>query len=166
LTDGAGGRAAARAWPILVTLLAAGCAAWAGLATWRESVALGAGILGALWTLPAIVPLHLLQLLLSARAWRGLFRAEPGLPGLAVFYRLRILREGIDSLLPVAQVGGEMVAAGRLARLGLGLGKAGASLVVDLTVEVMTQLVFLLLGLAFIESLALFTFAIIFAKVK
>ncbi len=65
--------------------------------------------------MPALVALHLTQLLISARAWQILL---PGPARLALCFRLRVVREGIDSLLPVAQIGGEVVGARLLAAGG------------------------------------------------
>jgi putative membrane protein len=108
--------------------------------------AAGAETVHVLWLLPALVALHLLQLLLSAQAWRILLPAPPA--GWGLFHRLRLVREGIDSLLPVAQVGGEVVGAQLLARTGLKLGLAAASVVVDVTLEFLSQIIFLVVGLA------------------
>ena len=47
--------------------------------------------------LPGLLALHLLQLFLSARSWQCVL--PPG-PALLRLYRLRITREGIDSMLP------------------------------------------------------------------
>ena len=132
-----------------VVLLAAGLVGftgWAVVSLGRGLLAIGFGALHALWLLPALVALHLLQLLLSARAWRWILPQD--LP-LRRLFRLRIIREGIDSLLPVAQVGGEVVGAHLLARdSAASLAQAGASVVVDVTLEFLTQLVFLLAGVA------------------
>ncbi len=103
-----------------------------------------------LWLLPALVALHLIQLLLSSQAWRILLPDPPA--GWAFFHRLRLVREGIDSLLPVAQVGGEVVGAQLLARAGLKLGLAAASVVVDVTLEFLSQIIFLMMGLALWSS--------------
>ena len=108
-------------------------------------LAVGADTLHALWLLPALVGLHLVQLSLSARAWGDLL--PDNVPKLRL-YRLRIIREGIDSLFPVAQVGGEVVGAQLLSRDGPKLAEAAASVVVDVTVEFLTQLMFLLIGVA------------------
>ncbi len=137
------------AWPVLLAVLVAGGLA-AGFAATRGWLALLARPLHqALWLLPLLVALHLGQLLLSALAWRGLLPGGSGAAGsIGACYRLRIVREGIDSLLPVAQVGGEIVGARLLARRGIALGRAAASVVVDVTVELLTQLLFLLGGLA------------------
>ena len=98
-----------------------------------------------MWLLPGLVALQLGQLLLSAIAWRALFTGLR--PGSGTFYRLRLIREGIDSLLPVAQVGGEIVGAGLLSQRGIAISQAGASVIVDVTLELLTQVVFLVAGL-------------------
>ncbi len=122
----------------------AGFAAWTVVSAWRGVLLAGASAVHALWLLPALVALHLLQLLLSARAWHLLL--PPGLALLRV-YRIRLVREGIDALLPVAQVGGEVEGARLLSPGGPSLAVSGASIVVDVTTEFLSQLVFLLAGL-------------------
>ena len=96
---------------LLAGLLVTGalaCVSWAIVRLWTEIVAAGADVVQALRTVPIIVALHLVQLLLPARAWRSLFvRVRLGL---AAFFRLRLIREGMNSLLPVAHVGGEVIA--------------------------------------------------------
>ncbi len=102
-------------------------------------------VMRALWVVPGLVALHLGQLLLAGVAWRCLFAGSG--PGAAIFYRLRIIREGIDSLLPVAQIGGEIVGARLLSQYGIAPSRAGASVIVDVTIEFLTQVAFLLAGL-------------------
>ncbi len=60
---------------------------------------------------------------------------------------LRWIREGVNNLLPVAQIGGEFVAARLLQRRGVPLAPAIAGTVADLTMEMVTQIAFTLLGL-------------------
>jgi putative membrane protein len=105
--------------------------------SWRGLLAVADGIGQAAPLLPALVGLHLGQLWLSSVCWRVLFGG--GVPGVGVFYRLRIIREGIDSLLPVAQVGGEVVGTRLLARTGVPTARAAASVIVDVTLELLTQ---------------------------
>ena len=159
-----------------------GFAVWALVSVQGTAAAVRADLARAAWLLPWLVALHLGQLLLSATAWRGLLpsrslpasllpasllpasllpahpsvhsSAGPGArPSLALFWRLRVVREGIDSLLPVAQVGGEIVAARLLARLGVSAPLAGASIVVDVTLELLTQVGFLAAGLLALATL-------------
>ncbi len=143
-----GGARGRRVFWLLVVWLAA-VAVGAAIFTHLDMAARVAGLIRrALWLLPLLVAWHLGQLFLAALGWRCLPAAPPC--GLAAFWRLRIVREGIDSLLPVAQVGGEMVGSRLLARRGMTLGSAGASVVVDVGLEVSTQLLFLLAGLTWL----------------
>ncbi|MDA8248926.1 MAG: lysylphosphatidylglycerol synthase domain-containing protein [Rhodospirillales bacterium] len=138
-------QSSAAGWSIAITALAVGGAALAAVSA-GSSVANVGGALRALWILPGLVGLHLTQLLLAGLGWRSLFTGTRA--SVAVFYRLRVIREGIDSLLPVAQIGGEIVGARLLARHQVAPGEAGASVIVDVTIELMTQILFLLAGLA------------------
>jgi putative membrane protein len=116
---------------------------------WDEVVSVGIG-------LPAIMLVHLVQLGFCALAWSSLLpasNAERHASASYLFF-LRWIRESIDSLLPVAQVGGEVAAARILARHGLDLPVAGASIIADVTIETLTQAVFTLIGLALIFTLA------------
>ena len=123
----------------------AGFAAWAVVSTWRSVAQIGTYALHAFWLLPALIGLSLFQLWLSARAWHSLL---PSGGYAASLFSLRVVREGIDSLLPVAQMGGEAVGAQLLARRGPTLAISAASVVVDTTLEFLTQLGFLLIGLS------------------
>ena len=143
-TDGAWPRSTF-AWSLAIAAVASG-GVILGLTSYRDTFAkAGTGLVQALWILPGLVCLHLVQLLLSGVAWRSLFAGSR--PPLATFYRLRIIREGIDSLLPVAQVGGEIVGARLLSRHDVAPSRAAASVIVDVTIELLTQLGFLVMGL-------------------
>lgn len=99
------------------------------------------------WGLALVCLLHLPPLVLSGLAWQAILgRLWPRAPW--VFVRARWTREAVSTLLPVAQVGGEMVGARLLTLQGASGSVAGASVVVDLTLEVLTQFVFTVLGLA------------------
>jgi putative membrane protein len=111
---------------------------------WRVLELVGhAGWLG----LAAVVLFHILQMLLSAAAWRTLAGLTSPRPGLGSYLTLRWIREAVNNLLPVAQIGGEFVGARLLHRRGVGLSTAVAGAVGDLTVELVTQIAFTLLGL-------------------
>jgi putative membrane protein len=93
-----------------------------------------------------IVAFHLLQLWPTALAWRVLM--PNGAPSRELLTLLRMIREGINNLLPVAGIGGPVVAVRLLSRRGMAPADAVAATVVDITVELVTQIVFTLLGLA------------------
>jgi putative membrane protein len=108
--------------------------------------------IGLVW----IIGVHLAQTAFCALAWRELVKQgrESGQMPYAELFLLRWIRESINGLLPVVQVGGELAAARLLARQGVALPFAGASIIADVTVETLAQLVFTLLGLALIFTLA------------
>jgi putative membrane protein len=122
------------------------------ISAWRQVLAAGMGVILALWTLPLLVLLHLTQLTISAVSWRALF---PRLPAsVPRFFSLRLIREAVNSLLPVAHVGGEVVGARLLTRYGVIMPQAAASVIVDVTMEVLSQFAFLLAGIAVLALVA------------
>jgi putative membrane protein len=133
-------------WPVLVAIGVIGSLAFAIVTNFGTVRSVADLLRRALWLLPWMVALHLGELFCSGLAWRALLPATR-VP-LVTFWRLRIAREGIDSLLPVAQVGGEIVGAQLLARRGTPLARSAASVIVDITLELLTLLGFMLIGLA------------------
>ncbi|WP_237476786.1 flippase-like domain-containing protein [Lichenibacterium dinghuense] len=65
---------------------------------------------------------------------------------------LRWVRESVNALLPVAQVGGEVVGARLLTFWGVPKSLAAASVLVDLLAQTATQFVFTLIGLALLAG--------------
>jgi hypothetical protein len=106
-----------------------------------------AGVLAALAALgvwfPLAIAFHGVPLLLDVVAWQRLFAAPPRLSAL---FRIRWIAEGMNGLFPVPHLG-EFLRA-QLARRITHTGEAGASVVVDLTLGVATQLLFAAFGLA------------------
>lgn len=97
------------------------------------------------WWLVPITLLHVVPLVFSALSWRELISAASR-PNVFTAIWIRWIRESINSLLPVASVGGD-VASFRLANLrGVPAREAAASMVVDTTLGVMTQLIFVMSG--------------------
>jgi putative membrane protein len=113
-----------------------------------EGVADVLGTLAALgWGFVPVFAVHLVQLLCSALGWRPLVPSPWPRP-LGLLTVFRWIREAINGLLPVAHIGGEIVGARLLALRGARGDIAGASVVLDVTVEVVTQLLFTLAGIA------------------
>jgi len=90
---------------------------------------------------------HFFPLLLDSIAWRPLLFRSDKQPGLPQLFRIRWIGESINSLLPAAQIGGDFVRARMLTRLEVPGPVAGASVVTELTVSVITQVVFTLMGI-------------------
>jgi putative membrane protein len=90
---------------------------------------------------------HLVPMLGDALGWRALFgpAVRPG-PALMLFARW--VGESVNGLLPVLQVGGNVAKARVLVRRGIPGAVAGATVVVDMTLVIATQVVFTLVGIA------------------
>jgi putative membrane protein len=98
------------------------------------------------WLLPITI-YHLVPMFFSALSWRELLPVSSR-PNVFTVTWIRWIRESINSLLPVASVGGDFASA-RLAHLrGVPGAQAAASMVVDTTVGVVTQLIFVIAGVA------------------
>lgn len=118
-----------------------------GLVSWFGAKTIGREVWQAGWAIPATVVLHVVQLWLSAAAWR----LTVGKP--AVTLRIRWIRESVNSLLPVAQLGGNLVAIRLLMQRGISGALAGAGTTLDLTIEALTQFLFTIAGIAAIGAM-------------
>jgi len=98
------------------------------------------------WLLP-ITAYHIVPMLFSALSWRELLPPATR-PDVVSITWIRWIRESINSLLPVANIGGD-IASARLAHLrGIPGPQAAASMVVDTTVGAVTQMAFVITGVA------------------
>jgi putative membrane protein len=77
----------------------------------------------------------------------------PKWPGTRVFIGLRYIRDAINTLIPFAVVGGDVVGARLLAHYGVAASAAIASVLVDIFLQVVCLTVFLLAGLGIVASL-------------
>ncbi len=103
------------------------------------------------WGLVPIALFHAVPLALSSFSWRDLYPRSHSL-GTGTMILFRWIRESINGLLPVGGVGGDFVVV-RLSYLeGVPGASAAAAMVVDLTLGVITQLVFVMVGLALFVS--------------
>jgi putative membrane protein len=97
---------------------------------------------------PAILAVLAVRIGVTALAGLGWYVLVPPVaaPALHVCVSLRFVREAINVLLPVAQIGGEIVGARLLALRGTPAPIAAASVVSDVLVQVVTQFLFTVLG--------------------
>jgi putative membrane protein len=133
-------------WSSLVTL-AVGLAVAAFLFAWNDPAEIVRLVAGAGWGLPVVIALRLPQLLASAIAW-GVLIDAPGRPGLGALFRLRWIRDAVNAVLPVAQVGGDVVRARLLIRRGVAAVPATVGVTVDVATELAAQFAFAVIGLA------------------
>ena len=124
------------------------------LVAWVGARAIGAQVLLAAWAIPPILALHAAQLWLSALAWRRSSGTGPDLPGQGTWLLIRWVREAVNALLPVAQVGGAFVGVRLLTQRGVSSVLAGAGTTLDMTVEALGQLLFTLAGLVALAAIS------------
>lgn len=103
------------------------------------------------WGIVPIVAAHGIPLLLDVVAWRLLFPKSA--PAFAALSGARWIGEGFNNLLPVMQIGGDLVRARVATFAGASAADATASVVADVTLGTLTQVVFTLLGVALLASL-------------
>lgn len=91
------------------------------------------------WGIAIVVLLHVPQIFVSGMGWRSLLDRRESVP---FTFGLRWIRESVNSLLPVAQLGGDVVRARMLARHGPPFAYGVAVSMVDLAMETVTQAIF------------------------
>ena len=126
--------------------LGIGTLAVTGLIGWFGASAIGREVLVAVWVVPPIVVLHAGQLWLSAIAWRIVIGEDR--PKTGRYLRIRWIREAVNSMLPVAQLGGNLVGIRLLMQRGISGPLASAGTIIDVTVEAITQFLFTAAGIA------------------
>ncbi|KUY52089.1 lysylphosphatidylglycerol synthase domain-containing protein [Burkholderia sp. RF2-non_BP3] len=92
---------------------------------------------------------HILPMLANAWDWRMLIRG-PRRPSFATMLKLVWIRESINGLLPVARIGGEIVSFSLLRQAGVRPATAVASLVADMQLTLISQLVFALVAIGYV----------------
>ena len=118
----------------------------AGLIAANDVDQVAAAVALAGWSIGLIGLAHLGTLLADTLGWRALLRPQQQ-PPLRLMVVQRWIGSSVNGLLPVAQIGGEFVRARLLTRAGICGPVAGASVVVDVTTGLVTQVVFILLGI-------------------
>jgi putative membrane protein len=112
---------------------------------WRQ---IGDAALVAGWRgLAALTAIYFVCLLISALAWRVVIIDAPPNTILTCLWG-RWLRESVGNLLALLPTAGEIAGARELTLRGVPPGMAGASTIVDLTLELVSQIVFTVFGLA------------------
>jgi putative membrane protein len=130
---------------------ASGCAT-IGMILWT-----GAGtVLGALeltgWAIFSVVVLRGIAVSAAGIGWFFLFPAGFR-PTAWTCVLIRFLREGANALLPITQIGGEVIGARALTLRGTAASLSAASVIVDVLVQAVTQFLFAAVGLATLASM-------------
>jgi putative membrane protein len=95
----------------------------------------------------AMCAAHLAAQVICGFSWRVL-AVEVPCHAATAFVWARWLRDSVGNILAIVPAAGELVAARELTFHGVGLGTAGATTIVDLTAEILSQLLFTLLGVS------------------
>jgi putative membrane protein len=140
------GEAAVIRWSLFVAI-AIGVAGFVALLLINGFGEILHGVVVIGWGLALIVVIRLGALSIAGLAWGAVFGRLTHRPA-ALLIRLRIVREAINCLLPVAQIGGDLIGGRLLAHTGVTPGLAMAGILVDVLVQTMTQGLFALIGLA------------------
>jgi putative membrane protein len=121
--------------------------AWQGVDAVLGSLAVGG------WKLLGMIPLYGPPLLAGVFAWWVLF--PPGSrPGFAAVLHAGRIAAAVNSLLPVAQVGGEVAKAHLIAGKGVPGPLTGAASVVDKTAQAVAQMLAALVGIVLLAGVA------------
>jgi putative membrane protein len=103
---------------------------------------IGQTLLGVRWWILLVVAVHLPQSVAATLGWRELL-GRPA-PGVWFLYRVRWIRDSVNSLLPVARVGGDFIRIRLLAARGMSVTAAAASTIADISLELASQIIFTL----------------------
>ncbi len=98
------------------------------------------------WQAVIVVAAHLPVTFLATVGWQVLLPPDRR-PPLSFLFRVRLIKEAVNALLPVAQVGGDVVRAKLSVRNGLTLAEATASCVVDVLAGTVGLVLFVLTSL-------------------
>ena len=116
------------------------------LVAWRGVEEVAGTIAVAGWGIPLLAIFYLPRVALQGAAWRLLF--APGRePGYGAAIRGIWIGQSVNGMLPVATIGGEVVKARLMMQWGVRGAAAGASVVVDKTVQAVNVLMQALVGI-------------------
>ncbi len=136
---------------LVVFLTLAGMAVSIGTVFHEGAEAVMAELGTAGWLLLLLVPLHVVAIALDAVGWKRLLLTHRP-PGLAYLTWAAVIRESIDGLLPVARMGGGVAGMDLLCAQSVPLPVSAASVVAELTVTLITQALFVLVGVVLLVT--------------
>ena len=105
------------------------------------------------WGFLAILAVRAMTVVVNAAAWRCLVPRE-NRPPFASFVGLRWIGEAINTTLPVAQIGGDVVRARLLQQRIVNPARGAASVAVDFSVTIIAEILFTVLGFVLLAWLS------------
>jgi putative membrane protein len=135
-----------------VVVWCVGIAACIALAVWSGLSEVGSAVASVGWGMLGLALVRAATVSIAGAGWWLLFPADRPLRlGTAIL--LRFIREGINSLLPLTQVGGDIISARLLTFWGVPGSLGAASLIVDVLMQAATQFLFAALGIMTLVAL-------------
>ena len=137
--------------PAAILFALCGLAGVTALVVWQGAGAVLEATLAIGWGLVLVIVYEAVPIVVDARAWGYLIDAgeRPSWPAMV---RARWLRQSVNQLLPAVPVGGQVVGARLLSFSGVPGARAGASVVIDVSLGAATQMLFVLIGVAVLVS--------------
>ncbi|TDR94490.1 putative membrane protein [Enterovirga rhinocerotis] len=124
----------------------AGIALFGGLVAYSGLGDVGSAVAAAGWATLFVVLIRAVVISGCGLSWHLLFPPEHRLP-VWVAIGLRFVREGVNTLLPVAMVGGDVVGARLATFWRVNLSVAGATTIADVAIQAATSAAFAILGI-------------------
>jgi putative membrane protein len=129
-----------------------GIAAVIAITAWSGLEAVGHAVASVGWGILFVVVVRGVAVAVAGAGWWLIFPLQTR-PRLQICVLLRFVREATNVLLPMAQVGGDVIGAGLLRLYGVPGSLAAASVIVDVLLQAATQFVFAIVGLLLLIAL-------------
>ena len=129
-----------------------GIAAVIAITAWSGLEAVGHAVASVGWGILLVVVVRGVTVAVAGAGWWLIFPPQTR-PRLRICVLLRFVREATNVLLPMAQVGGDVIGAGLLRLYGVPGSLAAASVIVDVLLQAATQFVFAIVGLLLLIAL-------------
>jgi putative membrane protein len=129
-----------------------GLAALGAFTTWSGLDAVAHAVARVGWGILLVVMVRSVTVSLAGMGWWLLFPSKTR-PQFRTCVVLRFIREATNVLLPMAQIGGDLIGAGLLTRYAVPGALAAASVIVDVLLQAATQFLFAIVGLLVLVAL-------------
>ena len=129
-----------------------GIAALVAVTIWSGLDAVGHAVANVGWGIFLVVMVRGVTVSVAGMGWWLLFPSKMR-PQFQTCISLRFIREAINVLLPMAQIGGDLIGTGLLTLYGVQVALAAASVIVDVLLQAATQFVFAMIGLVSLIAL-------------
>jgi len=139
-------------WNIAIGLIG-GSALFTALIVWYGASDILAAVVAVGWGIALVSAFRFALLIFDTLSWQAVLPRD-GREPLGRLFWIRWIADSVNTLLPVARIGGEFLRALLIYRRGVDGSQAGASVMVDVTAGVLTQFVFSVVGVIAFAAIA------------